>query len=109
MLSLAGQHWEVLLWNLLLFRYCYPMHSDYVPAALWGELLGQLQAELRSPQPDAPFRGSLIDSLMFAIDVNEWGFANLERDYRQQRAGRMGCQPASTLKSAAAGEEQTAA
>ena len=39
----------------------------------------------RSPTPDAPFRGSLIDEKMFAIDVAEWGFANLLAEMRKQR------------------------
>src|SRR5580658_4662908 len=42
----AGEHWEVLLWALLLFRYVYPSHSDYVPASLWRDLIGRLTAAL---------------------------------------------------------------
>src|SRR5260370_29456579 len=34
-LDLAGEHWEIVLWSLLLFRYVYPAHTDYVPATLW--------------------------------------------------------------------------
>jgi hypothetical protein len=85
LLSLIGDHWEVLLWNLLLFRYCYPMHSDYVPRAVWNDLLGRLQAEIGNGYRKQPFRGSLIDSKMFAIDVEEWGMQDLERMYREQR------------------------
>ena len=35
-LELAGEHWELVLWSLMLFRYIYPAHSDYVPAGLVG-------------------------------------------------------------------------
>ena len=27
----TGEHWEMLLWALVLFRYCYPAQTDYVP------------------------------------------------------------------------------
>jgi len=49
-----------------------------------------LQRELRSPHRDAAFRGTLIDSPMFKIDVEEWGFIDLERQHRQQRTGIRG-------------------
>src|SRR5580698_10153325 len=38
-LQLVGEHWEMLLWSLLLFRYVYPAQTHYVPAAVWRELL----------------------------------------------------------------------
>ena len=89
LLSLAGEHWEILLWNLLLFRYCYPMHSDFVPGKIWEMLLERLQHELRTPDRKAPFRGSLIDCKMFAIDVNEWGFSDLEKELRNRREPKL--------------------
>jgi len=81
----VGEHWEILLWALLLFRYVYPAHSDYVPQSLWNELLSRLQRELSTPRLDAPFRGSLIDDNMFAIDVKEWGLENILEEYRRRR------------------------
>ena len=85
LLSLAGDHWEVLLWSLLLFRYCYPMHSDYVPRAIWSDLLGRLQGEISNGYRKQPFRGSLIDENMFAIDLKEWGLENILEQYRARR------------------------
>ncbi len=79
-LELAGEHWEVVLWSLLLFRYVYPAQSSYVPQTLWQELLSRLGAELRSPNPSAKFRGSLIDPVMFAIDVDEWGLDDVLKE-----------------------------
>jgi hypothetical protein len=84
-LHLVGEHWELLLWALMLFRYVYPAHSDYVPEPLWRDLLGRFGEEVRNPNVNAPFRGSLIDDVMFAIDVEEWGLANLLEEYRQRR------------------------
>ena len=84
-LQLVGDHWELLLWSLLLFHYVYPAHSDYIPQPLWQDLLARLGEEVRKPNTDAPFRGSLIDEVMFAIDVEEWGLANLLEGYRERR------------------------
>ena len=62
----------MLLWSLLLFRYVYPAQTHYVPAAVWRELLQRFENRIANPEPQASFRGSLIDDNMFAIDVNEW-------------------------------------
>jgi hypothetical protein len=84
-LDLAAEHWEVLFWALVLFHYVYPAHSDYVPKAVWNGLLGQFQNSLANPDPRAPFRGSLIDDKMFAIDVNEWGLEDILTPNRAAR------------------------
>jgi len=78
----VGEHWEVLLWALLLFRYVYPSHSDYVPASLWQDLIGRLMAALVHPDAKQEFRGSLIDDSIFAIDVKEWELEDLQARYR---------------------------
>ncbi len=36
------------------------------------------------PPPKLPFRGSLIDEKMFAIDMKEWGMENLLQEQREQ-------------------------
>lgn len=84
-LHLTGEHWEILLWALLLFRYVYPAHSNYVPQWLWQDLLGRLTRALCTPDPTARFRGSLVDDVMFSIDLNEWGLDNLLQEYRELR------------------------
>jgi Nucleotidyl transferase of unknown function (DUF2204) len=81
---LSGEHWEVLLWALVLFRYVYPGQTDYVPRWVWQELLTRFQREVNSPDLTASFRGSLIDDRMFAIDVNEWGLVSLLEARREQ-------------------------
>ena len=88
-LQLVGEHWEMLLWSLLLFRYVYPAQTHYVPSEVWNQLLGRFQHELAHPNPNAEFRGSLVDNNMFAIDVNEWGLANLLEGRRQARMAQM--------------------
>jgi len=84
-LRLAGEHWEMLLWSLVLFRYCYPAQTQYVPQAIWSDLLQHFQNAISRPDPTAPFRGSLVDDKQFSIDVNEWGLENLLAGLRERR------------------------
>lgn len=83
LLALVGEHWEMLLWSLLLFHYIYP-GSNAVPKSIWDDLLARLHAEIENPDPAAAFRGSLIDENMFAIDVQEWKLDNVIAEYRSR-------------------------
>lgn len=83
-LQLACDNWELLLWSLMLFRYVYPAHSDFVPAPLWQDLLSRYMHLVQHPNPRAPFRGSLVDENIFAIDLKEWGLENLQSQYRER-------------------------
>lgn len=80
--ALVGEHADVLLWALQLYRYIYPAQTSYVPTALWTRLIDKLRSDVLNPDPSARFRGSLIDENMFAIDVNEWGLDDLLSEYR---------------------------
>jgi hypothetical protein len=84
-MELVGEHWELLLWALVLFRYVYPGQSHYVPVNVWKELLIRFQRAVLEPNRQADFRGSLVDDNMFAIDIEEWHLANLLEEKRQQR------------------------
>ena len=88
-MELVGEHWEMLLWSLVLFRYVYPGQSHFVPAEIWCELLRRFESEIRQPNPEARFRGSLVDDNMFAIDVNEWQLPNLLAERRAQRLAQL--------------------
>lgn len=81
-LELIGEHWEILLWSLLLFRYVYPAQTNYVPDWLWTDLLGRFTQAVRNPDPKARFRGSLVDENMFSIDLKDWGLDNILQEYR---------------------------
>lgn len=83
LLSLAGDHWQMVLWSLVLFQYIYP-GSNVVPMRIWDELLTKFRADIDNPDPKAVFRGSLIDERMFAIDVHEWKLPNVLEKYREQ-------------------------
>ena len=88
-LHLAGEHWEMLLWTLVLFRYVYPAQTHYVPAVLWQDLLGRYLKLVSQPDGQGRFRGSLIDDNMFAIDVKEWGLDDVLEEYRSRRLSKM--------------------
>ncbi|HZR65876.1 MAG TPA: nucleotidyltransferase [Terriglobales bacterium] len=81
-LELASEHWEMVLWALVLFRYVYPAHTDYIPAPLWQDLLFRYMHLVQHPDRKAPFRGSLVDENMFSVDMKDWGLENLQEQYR---------------------------
>jgi hypothetical protein len=83
-LDLIQEHWEILLFALVLYRYVYPAHSHYVPSWVWQRLLVRFSNELTNRDPAAEFRGSLVDDKMFAIDVAEWGMENMLNARRAQ-------------------------
>ncbi len=89
LLQSVGEHWEVLYWMLVLFHYAYPAKVDYVPSRIWDDLMNRFQTAIRNPDRNAPFRGSLIDPLMFAIDVDEWGMPDMNQEYRERRQPKL--------------------
>jgi hypothetical protein len=89
LLALVGDHWGMLLWALVLFQYIYPT-SNAVPKLIWDELLTKFRAEIDNPDPKIPFRGTLLDERMFAIDVTEWKLPNILEEYRSKAEPKMG-------------------
>jgi predicted nucleotidyltransferase len=89
LLQSVGEHWEVLYWMLVLFHYAYPSKVDYVPSRIWDDLMNRFQTAIRNPDRNSPFRGSLIDPLMFAIDVDEWGMPDMNQEYRERRQPKL--------------------
>jgi len=83
-MQLLEPHWELLYWSLIFFAYIYPSHTDLVPQRIWSQLTERFRQTVAHPQKDEPFRGSLIDPRMFAINVNEWGERDLYTEYRSQ-------------------------
>lgn len=83
-LALMGSHWELLFWSLVLFAYIYPARTDVVPDAVWETLADEFRSRVLHPDKSAPFRGSLVDPRMFAIDVNEWGERDLYKEQCEQ-------------------------
>lgn len=82
LLDRMGEHWELLLWHLVFFRYCYPSRARDVPRWLMEELLERSRAGLGPAEPaaaDEAFRGTLVSVFSFQADV-----AQGERDLRSE-------------------------
>jgi len=90
-LQLAGDNWEMVLWALVLFQYIYPAQTASVPAYVWDNLIDRFVSAVKNPDPNARFRGSLIDENQFAIDVQEWQLPNVLAEYRARRTPKLTC------------------
>jgi len=80
LLKSVGPYWEMLYWSLVLFAFIYPAHVKLVPESLWLDLTWRFAEHVIKSTSGEPFRGSLVDPKMFAIDVNEWGERDLYRE-----------------------------
>jgi len=80
--ELVGDHWELLFWALVLFRYVYPAQINFVPARVWTDLTEKFRDGIATRDPSARFRGSLVDEHMFAIDIHEWGLGDIMSENR---------------------------
>ncbi len=71
-------YWEVLLINILNFRFIYPTERDLVPRWLFDELIERVKAQADMPPSGVKIcRGRLLSPTDFVIDVSEWGFADV--------------------------------
>ena len=71
-------YWEVLLINVLNFRFVYPTERHLIPRWLYDELLERLKAQDDMPTAQVRIcRGRLISPTDYVIDINEWGFADV--------------------------------
>ncbi|HET7550208.1 MAG TPA: hypothetical protein VFK04_02900 [Gemmatimonadaceae bacterium] len=86
LLTKTGEHWPLLLSQILVFLYVYPELSDRVPSWLLDDLLERAHVEARRERSgERVTRGTLISRFSFTIDVHEWGF----RDVRAEEIGQM--------------------
>ncbi len=90
-LELAGENWEMVFWALVLYRYIYPAQTAYVPARIWDDLIDRFISAVKNPDPNARFRGSLIDENQFAIDVSEWQLDDVLGEFRARRSPKLAC------------------
>lgn len=79
-----GDHWEVLLSHLVLFRYIYPSHRAAVPDGVLEELLGRLRRTQVEPWTGGKLcRGPLIDGNGgYSIDTEQWGYRDAQQENR---------------------------
>jgi hypothetical protein len=78
LLAYMELHWEVLLSQLIAFRWIYPTERDHIPRWLMDELLDRLHKQLELPPPQMKVcRGRMFSRVDYEIDVKEWGFADV--------------------------------
>jgi hypothetical protein len=83
LLSYMEIHWEVLLFHVLRFRYIYPSEREKIPRWLLDELIERLTAQIQMPTVfRKACRGRFFSQRDFAIDVEQWGYADAIGDDR---------------------------
>ena len=71
----VGEHWPLLLSQILMFSYVYPGYRTNVPSWVPEHLLERARAQVGRNEDDSNFtRGPLISRFSFTIDEREWGF-----------------------------------
>lgn len=77
LLARMGEDWEVLLAQLVLFRWTYPGERDRAPRWLVEELTGRLRGQLGEAPPEARLcRGPKLSRFDYEQDIAEWGYAD---------------------------------
>lgn len=76
LLERTAAHWPLLLMQIHLFDYVYPGHTGRIPPWVREELYERAYEDMRRPGETDICRGTLVSRFSFAIDVNEWGFAD---------------------------------
>lgn len=86
LLSYLDQYWEVLLVQVLNFRFIYPSERERIPRWLLDELLSRLSSQINLPGSKVKIcRGRLFSSEDYRIDVKEWGFADMMGNEDERR------------------------
>ena len=82
------RYWEVLLAQLLLFRFAYPSDRDVVPDRVMTDLLSRTVETLKTgAEEDRVCRGDLLSRVNYRLDIDRWGYGSgRERDELQRGA-----------------------
>ena len=84
----VGEHWPLLLSQILMFSYVYPGYRTNVPSWVPERLLERARAQVGRNEDPNFTRGPLISRFSFTIDEREWGFnsprGDLVRKARQK-------------------------
>jgi hypothetical protein len=89
LVSRVGEHWPLLLAQLLMFNYVYPGYRSNVPAWVMDKLLERARTDTGEGIEDIDYtRGPLISRFSFMIDVREWGFVDPRADLVREAINR---------------------
>jgi len=82
------RYWEVLLAQLMLFRFAYPSDRDVVPDRVMTGLLSRAVETLKSgADEERVCRGDLMSRVNYRLDIDSWGYASgRERDEQERGA-----------------------
>jgi hypothetical protein len=71
-----GDHWKVLMTHLLLFTYIYPAEQYKVPAPLFKQFLGKLEAGLKPARKgdEHVCQGTVLSREQYLVDVERRGY-----------------------------------
>ncbi len=88
MLRRFDRYWEVLLAQLMLFRFAYPSDRDVVPDRVMTGLLSRAVETLKSgADEERVCRGDLMSRINYRLDIDSWGYASgRERDEQERGA-----------------------
>jgi hypothetical protein len=82
LLNRVGEHWPLLLSQVLMFSYVYPGYRTNIPSWVPETLIERARAQVGRNEDDAELtRGPLISRFSFTIDVREWGFNSPRAEY----------------------------
>lgn len=91
LLARFDRHWEVLLSQLLLFRFSYPSERDSVPDWLMIELCSRGLATVREGNWELFLcRGNLLSRVNYQLDISQWGYLDGRRWDEGERAKERG-------------------
>lgn len=78
LLSRIEPYWEVLLEQVVNFRFVYPSERDKVPDWLLNELIVRMKEQMSLPLPkDRVCRGKLVSSEDYQVDIEQFGYKDV--------------------------------
>lgn len=81
-----GDHWRLLLMQIVKFGFVYPSERFRIPREVTEELMARFTAQMNDRSaPDKVCYGTLTSRAQYLVDIREWGFM----DARQKPYGTM--------------------
>lgn len=78
LLDRVEPHWEVLLAQLIMYRFIYPSDRRQIPKWVMQELLERIQLQLEMPEPqERVSKGSILSHRDYQIAYTDWGYKDI--------------------------------